>query len=45
MSSERQPLLNNSDTDRQPLILPRPDLRNSPENVIVDCNDSHPDGE
>lgn len=44
MSSERQPLLNNSD-DRQPLILPRPDLRNSPENVIVDCNDSNPDGE
>lgn len=36
MASERSPLLN-PDAER---TIPRPDLRYSPENIIVDGNDS-----
>lgn len=37
MSNERQPLLLGSDTEQA--APPRPDVRNSPENVIVDGSD------
>lgn len=44
MSSERSPLLHHD--VEQHRIIPRPDLRNSPENVVVDGNDTqNSDGE
>lgn len=39
MSSERSPLLHQEVTQQR--SAPRPDLRNSPENVIVDGSDTH----
>lgn len=44
MASERSPLLSQDVEHSRP--IPRPDIRNSPENVVVDGNDPHSaDGE
>lgn len=45
MNTERQPLLLHQDVE-QHRSVPRPDVRNSPQNVIVDGNDTQSsDGE
>ena len=41
MTNERQPLLLGNDTEQT--SPPRPDIRNSPENVIVDGSDDFKD--
>lgn len=44
MNNERQPLLTNSQELEHQHVLARPDLRNSPENVLIDVQNETNEG-